>query len=132
MANDGAADSNVATVSIAVVKDMNDPPVAYDQSVKVKEGDSERIELRGKDPDGNQLTYIIVSRPSNGTLSGSGKTMKYTPKPNFRSQDRFTFKVSDSVRESNVATVTITVTAANPYDGEEDDRYFWREEERED
>jgi VCBS repeat-containing protein len=132
VANDGAADSTVAVVLIAVVEDMNDPPVAYDQSVKVKEGDSERIELRGKDPDGKQLTYIIVSRPSNGTLSGSGQTLRYTPTPKFSGQDRFTFKISDSVRESNVATVTITVRADKRQDGDDDDHYFWREEKRED
>ena len=36
VANDGAADSPVATVSIAVVEDMDDPPEAYDQSLTSK------------------------------------------------------------------------------------------------
>jgi hypothetical protein len=111
VANDGIADSAVATVSIAVLKDLNDPPVAYDGSVEVDYGDTEGIELRAKDPDGEDLVYVIVTRPSHGTLAGSGKKVKYTPSPKFRGQDSFTFKVSDTVHESNVATVTITVTA---------------------
>ena len=108
-ASDGVADSNVATVSIAVVEDKDDPPVAFDRSEKTDEGESEEIELRAKDPEDKPLVYVIVSRPSNGTLSGSGKNVRYLPNPNFRGQDRFTFKVSDAVHESNVATVAVTV-----------------------
>jgi hypothetical protein len=109
VANDGAADSDVATVSIAVVEDLNDPPVAYDRSFEVDYGKTKEIELRAKDPEDEPLVYVIVTRPSHGTLSGSGKRWKYTPAPKFRGEDRFTFKVSDAVHESNVATVSIAV-----------------------
>jgi VCBS repeat-containing protein len=110
--NDGAADSNIATVSIRVVKDLNDPPVAFDQAVRADEDESEDIKLRAKDPEGTEpLDYIILTAPSHGTLSGTGKELEYTPHANFQGQDSFTFKVSDQVHHSNVATVIITVRA---------------------
>ena len=111
VASDGTADSAVATVAIAVVEDIDDPPTAYDRSARVDQSKTEEIELRAKDPEDNRLTYVIVSAPTNGTLSGSGKNVKYTSNTRFRGEDRFTFKVSDTVHESNVATVTITVKA---------------------
>ena len=49
VANDGTADSNVATVSISVVKKINHVPEAFNQSVRVDEDDRERIELQAKD-----------------------------------------------------------------------------------
>jgi VCBS repeat-containing protein len=133
VATDGVADSNIATVSITVVKDLNDPPVAFDQSVQTDEGKSKDIELRAKDPDGNQLRYVMVSSPSHGTLSGSGKRVTYTPGANFHGQDRFTFRVSDAVHESNVATVTITVRLDDDDDDDDDDDQFTLDvQERED
>src|SRR5215813_4861258 len=39
--------------------------------------------------------------------------LTYTPNPNFAGSDRFTFKVNDGDKDSNIATVTITVRPAN-------------------
>ena len=33
------------------------------------------------DPDGDALTYLIVTGPAHGTLSGSGAGRTYTPAP---------------------------------------------------
>ena len=66
------------------------------------------------DVDGDTLTPIQVSGPSNGTLilNGDG-TFRYSPNSNFNGTDSFTYKVTDGTLESNVATVTITVGAVN-------------------
>ena len=37
----------------------------------------------------------------------------YTPAANFNGTDSFTYKANDGTADSNVATVTITVTAVN-------------------
>ncbi len=124
VANDGLTDSNLASVSIQVVREIDVPPVAFDQSVRTDEDKDEDIELRAVDPNRSAvLEYVIVSGPSHGTVSGVGRDVTYTPEPNFNGQDSFTFKASDSVHESNVAKVTITVRSVNDEPEANDQRF---------
>ena len=109
-ANDGSDDSNAATVSI-LVNAANDAPVAQSDSVTTKSGQAVSIELEADDVDGNALTYRIVRSPANGTLTGSGPNRTYTPRSGFTGSDSFTFVANDGVVDSNVATVSITVTS---------------------
>ncbi len=62
---------------------------------------------------GDKLTYILVSDPSNGTVAFTGNQFKYSPNPNFTGTDSFEFKVNDGCADSNVATVSILVSAVN-------------------
>jgi len=111
-ANDGTADSNVATVTITV-SPVNDAPVANAQSVTTPEDTPRTITLTATDADNNPLTYAVVTQPSHGTLSGTAPNLTYTPAANYNGPDSFTFKANDGTADSNVASVTITVTAAN-------------------
>lgn len=110
--NDGSVDSNIATVSITVTP-VNDAPVANEQSVSTAEDAAKAITLTGTDIDGNNLTYIIVSQPAHGILSGSAPNVTYTPAANYNGSDSFTFKANDGSVDSNVATVSITITPVN-------------------
>lgn len=110
--NDGKVDSNVAIVSITVTP-VNDTPVANGQSVSTAEDTAKAIVLTGSDVDGNTLTYSIVSQPAHGTLSGSAPNVTYTPAANYNGSDSFTFTVFDGSVDSNVATVSLTVTPVN-------------------
>ena len=112
-ANDGGTvDSNIATVSITVTA-VNDAPVAEDQSVTTLEDTAKEIALVATDADGDPLTYTIVTDPMKGTLSGTAPNLTYTPNANYNGPDSFTFKASDGFADSELATVTITVTAVN-------------------
>jgi len=95
------------------VKVANRAPTANNQIVIMDEDTSGAIKLEGSDPDGNRLTYTVVSQPLNGRLSGSAPDLTYTPNPNFAGTDRFTFKANDGSKDSNIATVTITVRQVN-------------------
>ena len=65
------------------------------------------------DAENDPLTYTIVSGPSHGTLSsGTGASRTYTPAPGYVGSDSFTFKANDGTADSNIATVSITVTEA--------------------
>ena len=110
--NDGTVDSAPATVSITVTK-VNHPPVAYDQSVTTNEDTPAAITLTASDPDGDLLTYILVTLPANGTLTGTAPDLTYTPNLNFYGLDTFTFQANDGKLDSNIATVSITVTSIN-------------------
>jgi subtilisin family serine protease len=91
----------------------NHPPAAEDQAVTTDEDTSVGIILTASDPDGDPLTYSVVDGPANGTLSGSAPNLTYTPDPDFNGSDSFTFKANDGLADSNVATVSISVTPVN-------------------
>ena len=110
--NDGALDSAPATVSITV-GGVNDPPVANAQQVTTDEDTSKQITLTGSDPDGNPLTFMIVTPPAKGTLSGNAPNLLYLPNPNANGADAFTFKVNDGTVDSAPATVSITINPLN-------------------
>ena len=110
-ASDGAATSNVATVSINVAP-VNDAPTATGQSVSTPEDTPRAITLGGSDVD-SSLTFSVVAGPGNGTLSGTPPNVTYTPAGNFNGSDSFTFKANDGSLDSNVATVSITVSPVN-------------------
>jgi len=91
----------------------NDPPVAEDQDVTTPEDAAKAITLIATDPDGDALTYQIVTNPAHGMLAGTGASRTYTPDANWHGSDSFTFKVSDGQADSNTATVSITVSPVN-------------------
>jgi VCBS repeat-containing protein len=108
-------DTSTAAVSITV-NPLNDPPVAYNASVTVPEDVNLSGVLLAADVDGDTLTFSRVSDTpaSAGTasvLTNGGYT--YTPAPNFSGSTSFTFKANDGTVDSNVATVSITVTPVN-------------------
>ncbi|MCB0178821.1 MAG: tandem-95 repeat protein [Anaerolineae bacterium] len=111
-ANDGNNGSDTATVNITVTC-TNDAPVADDQNVSTEQDTPVNITLTGSDIDGDGLTYAVVDGPTNGVLSGSGANQTYTPTPSFIGTDSFTFQANDGTTDSNLATVTIQVTAGN-------------------
>jgi len=107
--NDGTADSALTTVAITITP-VNDPPVANNIEIAAMEDVSTPVLLAGIDPDGDSLTYSIMTKPSNGILSGTEPSLTYTPNTNFNGLDGFTFKVSDGKMNSIPATVSLVVT----------------------
>jgi autotransporter-associated beta strand protein len=91
----------------------NTAPVADSQSVTTDEDTALPVTLTGSDINNDPLTYTVLSQPSNGTLSGTAPNLTYTPSSNYNGADSFTFKVNDGSLDSAVATVSITVNAAN-------------------
>src|SRR5262245_2038633 len=112
-ANDGTADSNVATVAITVTA-VNDAPVAADGSVETAEDTQTGGQANASDVDGDILTYSLVDGPAHGTLVlNADGSFSYSPDSNYNGTDSFTYKANDGSVDSNVATVSITVTPVN-------------------
>ncbi|MBI4053917.1 MAG: S8 family serine peptidase [Candidatus Doudnabacteria bacterium] len=110
----------------AILPVANIVPSANDLSASTNEDTAVGITLSGSDAESCELTFSIVSGPSNGTLgaitdngcvSGSPNTdsasITYTPNLNFNDSDSFTYKVNDGSVDSNIATASITVNAVN-------------------
>ena len=110
--SDGLLLSAVGTIEFNV-GEVNDPPVGQTQSATIPEDSQVLIILGATDPDGDPLTYQIVTQPSHGTLTGQPPTMTYTPSPNYHGADSFSFKASDGFLESGDTLVSITVTSVN-------------------
>jgi hypothetical protein len=111
--NDSTADSSPATVSIQVqdTPPPNRAPTANDQFVVLTANVSVPITLTGSDPDGNALTFILVSSPAHGSLGGTAPNLTYTPAQDYVGSDAFQFKVNDGSLDSAVAAVSIQVQA---------------------
>lgn len=114
MANDGVANSNPATVTL-VVKPVNDPPLAADDSYTTLENQTLTVAAPGVlandiDIDGDTLTSVLVSEPANGTLVlNANGSFSYTPKAGFTGTDGFTYQANDGKGGSNTGTSRITV-----------------------
>ncbi|MDD2732810.1 MAG: PKD domain-containing protein [Desulfuromonadaceae bacterium] len=89
------------------------PPVASGQTVTLNEDSPAAITLAASDPEGNPVSYTVLTQPQHGTLTGTPPNLTYTPQANYNGPDNFTFKASDGQLDSNVATVTITVNPVN-------------------
>ncbi len=115
VATDGSAMSGQAVVSITVnpAAPINQPPTANNQSVSTNEDTSAVITLTASDPEGNPLTYTVLSTPAHGSLSGVAPSLVYQPAGNYAGADSFTFRVNDGQANSNAATVSITVAPQN-------------------
>ena len=111
--SDGNGGTDSASVALTVTP-VNDAPVATDSSAQVAQDTPEDIPLHATDLDGDPLTYAIVAQPEHGTLSGAGSSRTYTPDDHYHGTDSFTFTANDGAVDSNVATVSITVTERDP------------------
>ncbi|MEZ4867016.1 MAG: tandem-95 repeat protein [Caldilineaceae bacterium] len=97
----------------------NNVPVAADDSYNTDADASLTIPAPGvlsndSDADGDALTAVEVSAPSNGTLTfNSDGSFTYVPNAGFTGVDSFTYLANDGSGDSNVATVIITVNAVS-------------------
>src|SRR2546427_9742221 len=99
-ANDGQADSNVATEALTI-NPVNDAPVALNDSFATDEDTALTITAPGvlgndTDVDSPALTAVVVTGPGHGalTLNANGG-FTYTPAAHFNGSDSFTYKAPD-------------------------------------
>jgi VCBS repeat-containing protein len=112
--------TTVKTYTIVVTRAVNTPPVAVaDTGVTTKNHvlntSAPGVLANDTDVDGNTLTAIKVTDPAHGTLMlNSNGSYTYTPATGFVGTDSFTYKANDSVVDSNVVIVAITVVDDTP------------------
>lgn len=103
----------------------NRPPRADDMSLGTDEDEPVSTALLGSDPDGDPLSFVVVSLPIHGELADGStvltftpftltdRAITYTPAVDYFGSDAFTFKTNDGTLDSNVASVTIVVMPVN-------------------
>ncbi|WP_232381150.1 Ig-like domain-containing protein [Paenibacillus tianjinensis] len=115
------AESNPATVSVTVTSApiLNTAPSAVADTLTVAENGSGSVTVTANDTDAENgldpSTVAIKMQPSHGTVTvGANGQVTYTPNAGYSGSDSFTYTVKDTDgAESNPATVSVTVTAAN-------------------
>lgn len=113
-ANDGTADSNIATITVNVAAPDNQAPVASNTTFNTANDSNVSGQLLAADGDGDTLTYRLITGPTGGTVSvATNGGFAYDPRADFSGQDSFTFRANDGTADSNTGTVTINVAAAN-------------------
>jgi VCBS repeat-containing protein len=118
-ANDGTADSNLASVTITVDPVNDGGPVAVNDSYTTDEDVTLNVVAPGvldndTDVDGDPLTAFLDTGPISGTLTlNLDGSFQYTPDADFYGTDTFAYIAIDGFVASNVATVTITVDPVN-------------------
>ena len=95
--------------NISIYAKENTAPIVGNQSVNVDEDGSVSIKLEGRDDEGDDLTFTVVSQPKNGTLSGATPYLTYSPNANYSGSDSFSYKANDGTVDSSTATVAISV-----------------------
>ena len=91
----------------------NSPPVAVNDVYEFQQNNALTVPGPGvlsndSDPDGDTLMAVLVSGPTNGTLTldpNGGFT--YVPNANFNGTDSFTYVANDGETNSGIATVTL-------------------------
>ena len=112
-AADNSVPPRVTSRPVMINVAANRAPLAASQTVVLDEDTPKAITLVASDPENQTLTYTILQAPLHGTLTGSAPNVTYNPTANYNGPDSFTFKANDGRLDSNIATVTITVTPVN-------------------
>ena len=94
---------------------VNHPPVAANDAYTINENttlttSAPGVLLNDTDADHDPLTAVLLTGPSNGTLTlNPNGSFTYTPNHNYVETDTFTYEAYDGMAYSNIATVSITV-----------------------
>ena len=95
------------------VPDSNNAPEADNFSVSTDEDNAVATTLLATDIDEDDLTYSVVTGPSNGILSGTAPNLTYTPNQDYHGSDSLTYRANDGALDSNLATVSLTIDPVN-------------------
>ncbi len=112
--SDGEFSSAAATVTITInaPQASNTAPVASNSSFNAVAGQAMNGVLTASDPESDNIVFS-ASTPANGTLTVDAVSgaFTYVADSGFVGADQFAFSVSDGQFSSNLAVVTINVTA---------------------
>lgn len=117
-ANDGSLTSALATVTIQVAAQPDNPTAAVDSYFVPAGGVLSTSAANGvlandSDADGDGLAAVLLSPPANGSFNlNADGSFTYTPSPGFAALASFTYLARDTTgRESGPTTANITVNA---------------------
>ena len=115
-----ASGNTTDTALTVTINNVNDLPVAGNDSASTNEDNAVLVDVLANDIDEdgslNPASVSVASGPSNGSTSinTANGVITYTPTADFEGADSFTYTVFDNeTGQSNAATVSLTVNAQN-------------------
>ncbi|UCH10492.1 MAG: tandem-95 repeat protein, partial [Fidelibacterota bacterium] len=117
--DEAQAESNVATVTLAIGA-VNDPPIAARDEAFTESNTPVTIDvlLNDTDPDGDALTVVGTTTPVHGSvLINPGGTLTYTPDVDFSGSDGFSYEISDGMGGLASAQVVVFVNISGITEG---------------
>ncbi len=100
---------NRATIATTAAS-FNSQPVAMNLSLETYREVAVTGTFSAMDPEGDEVTFSLVSEPRKGTVEADGDSFTYTPSGGKKGKDTFTYIAIDSTgNKSNEATVTIKI-----------------------
>lgn len=115
-ATDVAGNEGLLTKTITVLRALPARADTYDatEDITLEIATDQGVLSNDGDQDSGALSATLVDQPSNGVIIfNSNGAFTYIPNANFHGTDTFTYRASDGVSESNVALVSINVSAVN-------------------
>src|SRR5205823_3796100 len=107
------------TLFRSTISGVNDAPLAVNDSYTTAEDTILNVAASGvlandSDVDGDTLSAVLVSQPAHGSLTlNSNGSFSRSEERREGESDSFTYKANDGQADWGIATVTITITAAN-------------------
>lgn len=124
---DVQGETSTATVNITV-NPVNDPPPVVNDDLRsqsiLEDSTNNSLDVLANDltlpnPDGAEnfvINAVTLLTPANGStvqIAADGKSVLYTPGPNFQGEESFTYTTTDGTSTSAAATVMVRVTNVN-------------------
>jgi len=111
---DAAGESDTATVSLTVTAPSAPPPQARNDEATTNQGEAVTVDVLGNDIDplGRGLRVTEVGATPAGQATTDGRTVTFTPNPDFFGQTSFVYRVrdgADSPEREAEAKVAVTV-----------------------
>ena len=110
--SDGSTNSVAATISLTI-QPANDRPIAFPTNYTTIEDTATIVVITAFDVEDINLTYTVVTQPMHGSLTGTGTNLIYSPAAEYHGPDSFQFKAGDGLLDSDIATVSLTVSPVN-------------------
>jgi hypothetical protein len=111
VALEGSADFGNAPEFDTLFYLSNSAPLAVDDSAEVNESTATPIDVLANDTDvdGDALSVMAVTQPTNGKVDWTEGEVEYTPDRDYIGGDSFTYTVSDGNGGTDTANVSVTV-----------------------
>jgi hypothetical protein len=111
----GLSDGQIeATGTLTItIRPVNDAPIASNDVADTGWSGTVNIPVLANDtdPDGDDLTPVLLSQPASGTATVVGATIRYTPVFGSGGTFSFQYEACDGDGACDAATVTVTVAA---------------------
>ena len=101
----GDSSSNAPTASENI-----QAPSVEDIALSMDEDVTKKIILNGADPQGRALGYSIVTQPKYGSIAMNNSIATYTPNQDYNGNDAFTYQATNQVIESDIGTVSLSIS----------------------